>query len=56
MYIEMYVQAVGALVQWLQTEQEMQLGAQLIPRLLTVAQQCIESGDDETPSQVKWCR
>ncbi len=46
------LQAVGTLVQWLQTEAEMQLGAQLIPRLLTVAQQCLETGDDDTPAQV----
>jgi len=46
------LKAVQSLVQWLETPEEMQMGTDMIPRLLTVAQQCLEAGDEDTPIQV----
>lgn len=46
------LKAVQSLVQWLETDQEMQMGSEMVPRLLAVAQQCLDVGDDDTPIQV----
>ena len=46
------VRGVGALLQWLASPEEVEVGASAIPPLLTVAGQCIAAGDEDTVSQV----